>query len=437
MKYLIKARIEVEGLVNKHDIIGAIFGQTENLFGEEFDLRELQERGRIGRVQVDIKHQGSRTVGEITVPSNLDRVETALIAAMLESVEKVGPYRARIQVYDIIDVRAEKIKKIVERAKEILRIWSLEKTPDLKEVLREISEAVKRGEVISYGPEGLPAGPDVEKSDEIIIVEGRADVINLLRYGYRNVIALEGARGKIPETIIKLAKTKKAIAFVDGDHGGDLILWELLRSADIDYVARAPPGKEVEDLTGKEIARALRNLIPAKEYREILERKMKGLERPRKEAKEAAAAQVVVQPPTPPQPAPQPAKVAEKPQQVAAAAVAPEKAKQPVTQVEVERIEVPQQVLEEIKKLSGTLEAVLYDEKWNVVDRVPVREVYSLLEKMEPGKVYAIVYDGIVTQRMLDLAVEKGVKVLIANRVGSIEKRPKGVTILTFSDLAS
>ncbi len=437
MKYLIKARIEVEGLVNKHDIIGAIFGQTENLFGEEFDLRELQERGRIGRVQVDIKHQGSRTVGEITVPSNLDRVETALIAAMLESVEKVGPYRARIQVYDIIDVRAEKIKKIVERAKEILRIWSLEKTPDLKEVLREISEAVKRGEVISYGPEGLPAGPDVEKSDEIIIVEGRADVINLLRYGYRNVIALEGARGKIPETIIKLAKTKKAIAFVDGDHGGDLILWELLRSADIDYVARAPPGKEVEDLTGKEIARALRNLIPAKEYREILERKMKGLERPRKEAKEAAAAQVVVQPPTPPQPAPQPAKVAEKPQQVAAAVAAPEKAKQPVTQVEVERIEVPQQVLEEIKKLSGTLEAVLYDEKWNVVDRVPVREVYSLLEKMEPGKVYAIVYDGIVTQRMLDLAVEKGVKVLIANRVGSIEKRPKGVTILTFSDLAS
>ncbi len=437
MKYLIKARIEVEGLVNKHDIIGAIFGQTENLFGEEFDLRELQERGRIGRVQVDIKHQGSRTVGEITVPSNLDRVETALIAAMLESVEKVGPYRAKIQVYDIIDVRAEKIKKIVERAKEILRIWSLEKTPDLKEVLREISEAVKRGEVISYGPEGLPAGPDVEKSDEIIIVEGRADVINLLRYGYRNVIALEGARGKIPETIIKLAKTKKAIAFVDGDHGGDLILWELLRSADIDYVARAPPGKEVEDLTGKEIARALRNLIPAKEYREILERKMKGLERPRKEAKEAAAAQVAVQPPTPPQPAPQPAKVAEKPQQVAAAAAAPEKAKQPVTQVEVERIEVPQQVLEEIKKLSGTLEAVLYDEKWNVVDRVPVREVYSLLEKMEPGKVYAIVYDGIVTQRMLDLAVEKGVKVLIANRVGSIEKRPKGVTILTFSDLAS
>ena len=432
MKYLVKAKIEVDGLVNKHDIIGAIFGQTENLFGEEFDLRELQERGRIGRVQVDIKHQGSRTVGEITVPSNLDRVETALIAAMLESVEKVGPYRARIQVYDIIDVRAEKLKKIIERAKEILRIWSLEKTPDLKEVLREISESVKRGEVISYGPEGLPAGPDVDKSDEIIIVEGRADVINLLRYGYRNVIALEGARGKIPETIIKLAKTKKAIAFVDGDRGGDLILWELLRSADIDYVARAPPGKEVEDLTGKEIARALRNLIPAKEYREILERKMRG-EKPKHEEK-----------PAPPKLPPAEEKLVEKAEKVTAAPPPPpkaetvvEKPEKPAVQVEVERIELPQRVLEEVKKLAGTLEAVLYDSQWNPIQKVPVREVYNVLEKAEPGKIYAIVYDGIITQRMLDLAAEKGVKLLIANRIGSIEKRPKGVSLLTFNDLSA
>ena len=432
MKYLIKAKAVVDGLVNKHDIIGAIFGQTENLFGEEFDLRELQERGRIGRVQVDVRHQGSKTYAEITVPSNLDRVETALIAAMLESVEKVGPYPARIQVYDIIDVRAEKIKKIVERAKEILRIWSLEKTPDLREVLREVSEAVKRGEVISYGPEKLPAGPDVDKSDEIIIVEGRADVINLLRYGYRNVIALEGARGKIPETIIRLAKTKKAIAFVDGDRGGDLILWELLRSADIDYVARAPPGKEVEDLTGKEIARALRNLMPAKEYKEILERKMRGkVERvekpPRPEKKEkeeqppAAPEAAVEKPalPTQPQPPVQP------------------RPTEGVEQVEVERIELPAEILETIKSLPGTLEAVLYDKEWKPIQKLSVRELFDALEKAEPGSVYAIVYDGIVTQRILDLAAAKGVKLIIANRLGSIEKRPQGIGILTFSDISS
>ncbi len=413
MKYLIKAKIEVEGLVNKHDIIGAIFGQTENLFGEEFDLRELQDRGRIGRVLVDIKHQNTKTYGEITIPSNLDRVETALLAAMIETVEKVGPYKARIRVYDIIDVRAEKIKKIIDRAKEILRIWSLEKTPDLREVLREISEAVKRGEVISYGPEGLPAGPDVDKSDEIIIVEGRADVINLLRYGYRNVIALEGARGKIPETIIKLAKTKKAIAFVDGDHGGDLILWELLRVADIDYVARAPPGKEVEDLTGKEIARALSNLIPAREYLAILEKKFrprKEKQKPIQEVKEKPAPQ----PPSPPKPL-----------------------AQPVIQVEVEKVELPEPVIEQIKQLSGTLEALVYDKNWSLLEKVSVRDVYNFLERIEPGKAYAVIYDGIVTQRMLDLAAEKQIKLIIANRLGSIEKRPRDVIVLTFNDVIS
>jgi DNA primase len=413
LKYLIKAKIEVEGLVDKHDIIGAIFGQTENLFGEEFDLRKLQDRGRIGRVQVDIKHEGTRTVGEVTVPSNLDRVETALVAAMLETVEKVGPYRAQIRVYDIIDVRAQKIKRIIERAKEILRIWSLEKTPDLKEVLREISEVTRKSEVIEYGPEKLPAGPDVDKSDEIIIVEGRADVINLLRYGYRNVIALEGARGKIPETIIKLARTKKAIAFVDGDHGGDLILWELLKVADIDYVARAPPGKEVEELTGKEIARALKNLIPAREYLKLLEKKF-GVKREKPEAKPAAEA-AVEKPPAPP------ARPAEE---------------KPTVQIEVETFEIPQKVVEEIKGLSGTLEAILYDKEWKPVERVAVRDVYNVLEKMEPGKVYAVAYDGIVTQRMLDIAVEKQVKLLIANRIGNIERRPQGVSILTFSDLS-
>jgi DNA primase len=402
VKYLIKARVEVEGPVDRHDIIGAIFGQTEHLFGEEFDLRELQERGRLGRIQVDVRHEGSKTIGEVSVPSNLDRVETALVAAMLESVDRVWPYRARIEVKDIIDVRAEKIKKIVERAKEILRTWTLEKTPDLKEVLKEISEALKRAELISYGPEGLPAGPDVDKSHEIIIVEGRADVINMLRYGYRNVIALEGARGRIPETIIKLAREKKAIAFVDGDHGGDLVLLELLRVADIDYVARAPPGKEVEELTGKEIARALKNLIPAKQYLEILEKKL-GVRRVKAEEK-------------PTQPTQKPEAAAE---------------------VQAEVIEIPAQIASVVKELEGTLEAILFNSEWKQISRVAVKDLYNVIASSEPGSIYAVVYDGIVTQRILEAAAQKNVKVIIAAKIGSVERRPPGVKILTFADLLS
>lgn len=43
-KYVVEARFTVEGVVEKPDVIGAIFGQTEGLFGPDLDLRELQKR---------------------------------------------------------------------------------------------------------------------------------------------------------------------------------------------------------------------------------------------------------------------------------------------------------------------------------------------------------------------------------------------------------
>jgi len=392
MKYLVKARIEVEGIVEKSDVIGAIFGQTEGLFGPQFDLKELQDKGRIGRIYVDLRTQGSRTVGELSIPSNLDRVETALIAAMIESVERVGPYPAKIRVVEIKDMRVEKIKRIVERAKDILRKWSLEKTPDLKEVLYELEEAIKIPEVAEYGPEKLPAGPDIDKVDTVIIVEGRADVINMLRYGHRNVIAIEGAKEKIPKTIIELCKRKKCIAFVDGDHGGELVLKELLRTVKLDYIARAPPGKEVEELTGKEIAKALKNMIPVEQYKVLIEK-------PKPPTVEETK-------PTPP--------VVEKVETI---------------------VSLPEEVVNEAKKLSGTLEAILYDRNWKVISKVPVRDLYTTLTNMEPNKIYSIIFDGVITQRLIDIAEEKGVKIIIGARVGNIVKRPFNVELLTLSDI--
>lgn len=390
MKYLIKAKFEVEGIVEKSDVIGAIFGQTEGLLGEEYDLRDLQDKGRIGRIQVDLKTQNTKTYGTITIPSNLDRVETALLAALIEIVDRIGPYSAKISVEEIIDLRAEKIKKIVNRAKDILRKLVREKTPDVKEILREISKSVKPPELVTYGPENLPAGPDVDTSDTIILVEGRADVINLLRYGYTNVIALEGAGSKIPETIIKLCKTKKVIAFLDGDHGGDLILKELLKVAKIDYVARAPQGREVEELTGKEINRALKNAIPVGNYI----KKVKG-----RVSEES--------PPT------------------------VRKEEKVIT------INIPDNVIKVIKELEGTLKAKLYDEKWNIITEMPVRNLVTELPNMETGKVYAIVMDGVITQRVVDMALEKNIKLIIGARIGGITKKPLNMTILSFNEVLS
>ena len=391
MKYLIRARIEVEGSVEKSDIIGAIFGQTEGLFGPDFDLRDLQDKGRIGRIIVDIKRHGNKTVGEVLVPSNLDKAETALVAAMLEFVDKVGPFNAKIKIVDIIDVRYERIRKIKERAKEILQRWLKEKTIDVKEIINEIEEAVRIASMIYYGPERLPAGPDVDKSDTLIIVEGRADVLNLLRYGYRNVIAIEGAKGEIPETIVKLSKSKKnVIAFVDGDRAGDMILKELIRVAKIDYVAKAPQGREVEELTGKEIAKALKSAVPVKTY-------LQQLEAAKAEAKAA---------PTP-----------------------------EVEAAEVGAIQIPQHVVENIKELRGTLEAILYNNEWKPVDKVPVKDIVEYLIRSEGKNIYAIVMDGIITQRVVDAASVRGVKLIIGARTGVISKMPSELTLLTYDDV--
>ncbi|HIQ03735.1 MAG TPA: DNA primase, partial [Desulfurococcales archaeon] len=326
----------------------------------------------------------------ITIPSNLDRVETALLAALIEIVDRIGPYSAKISVEEIIDLRAEKIKKIVNRAKDILRKLVREKAPDVKEILREISKSVKPPELVTYGPENLPAGPDIDTSDTIILVEGRADVINLLRYGYTNVIALEGAGSKIPETIIKLCKTKKVIAFLDGDHGGDLILKELLKVAKIDYIARAPPGKEVEELTGKEINKALKNATPVGNYI----KKVKG-------------------------------KVSEETQPIV------RKEEKAIT------INIPDNVIKVIKELEGTLKAKLYDEKWNIITEMPVRNLVTELPNIEAGKVYAIVMDGVITQRVIDMALEKNIKVIIGARIGGITKKPLNMIILSFNEVLS
>ncbi|MEM1645057.1 MAG: DNA primase DnaG [Ignisphaera sp.] len=427
VKYVIRAKIEVEGTVDKSDVIGAIFGYTEGIFGEEFDLRELQDKGRVGRINVELKQQEGKSVGEILIPSNLDRVETALLASLIECVERVGPYSAKIQIIDIVDVRAERIKKIIDRASEIAKKYFVERAPDIKEILNKITENVRSAEMIFYGPEKLPAGPDIDKSDTIIIVEGRADVQNMLRYGYRNVIALEGAHGaKIPETIIKLAAKKTAILFVDGDRAGELIARDVIRIADIDYVARAPPGKEVEELTAKEIAKALKNAVPVKQFLEQLEKKTVDvsevetkslIQQPIMQTLEVTESIPIQQAPI--------QTSQQMPQQIAV--------EKPIEGV----IEIPVNIIEEGKRILGNLEALLYDDQWNIVERVPVRDLVDKLSQIEYGKVQAIIFDGIITQRLLDTASSKGVKLIIGVRLGNVAKKPDSIITMTFNDILS
>ncbi|MDJ0271662.1 MAG: DNA primase DnaG [Candidatus Caldarchaeum sp.] len=373
-KYVIEARIEVDGPVDKNDVVGAVFGQTEGIFSSDLDLRELQKTGRIGRIEINVTTQGNKAVGKIIVPTSLDKYTTSLIAAMIESIDRVGPYQARAVIEKIEDTRLEKRKRIIERAKEILAAWEKQKVPENDLILRELEDAIVKTKVSEYGPEKLPAGPDVDSSDELIIVEGRADVINLLRYGYRNTIAVEGV--KIPKSIAGLTKRKKrVIAFLDGDRGGDLILQELLQNCKIDAVARAPYGKEVEQLTAREIHEALEHAVPPSEALR---------------AKEMAAG--------------------------------------------AERKTVPTELKNYVKQVDGTLSAVLLDQNFNEIQRMPVSELVTKFGEHKDAKY--VVFDGVVTQRLVDLAASLESDVyLVGARVGDVQNKPPNVHIYTTSEL--
>lgn len=266
-KYMVKAKINADGVVEKPDVVGAIFGQTEGLLGDELDLRDLQKSGRIGRIEVEITSKGGKSEGIIYMSSSLDQVETVILASALETVDRVGPCKASIHVLGIEDVRITKREKVVERAKELLNELIKQSKGSSVDLTDSVRQSVQVEEITTYGKDRCPAGPNVSDSEAIIIVEGRSDVLNLLKAGIKNAIAVEGTN--IPKTVQELSRERVATAFVDGDRGGELILRELFQVADVDFVARAPRAHEVEELTAKQIVKCLRNKMPGDQYMEM------------------------------------------------------------------------------------------------------------------------------------------------------------------------
>jgi DNA primase len=263
IKYSIIADFTADGPFQKPDVIGALFGQTEGLLGSDMELRELQKEGKIGRIEVELVTEGGKTTGEIVIPSALDKTETTIIAASLETIDKIGPTDAKITIRDVSDVRGSKRDYIMERAKALLA-GIKNQGMDSTEMGTEIRESTRTAKVVSYGPESLAAGPNIDDEKELIVCEGRADVVNLLKHGINNVIGMQGTR--FPKTIATLGETKELTLFVDGDRGGNLIAQNVFDNAKVVYIAQAPDGKEVEELTQKECLQALRKKVPAKVF---------------------------------------------------------------------------------------------------------------------------------------------------------------------------
>ncbi|NYT07156.1 MAG: DNA primase [Methanomicrobiales archaeon] len=392
-KYLIHLYLEAEGVVEKPDVVGAIFGQTEGLLGEDLDLRDLQRTGRVGRIDVQVSSKKGETKGDIFIASSLDRAETAILAASLETIDRVGPCVARVKVVSIEDIRVSKRRKIVDRAKELL-IGSFEEGAiDSTELIDNVRESMRIEKISTIGEEKIPAGPNVLDSDAIIVVEGRADVINLLRYGIKTAVAVEGTN--IPRAIIDLCEKKTATAFFDGDRGGDLILQELLQVAEIDFVAYSPRGKSVEDMSRKEIIKALRNKVPVEYVRD-------------QETEEEDA---------------------EAPELPAEAAPPKRPGKPPAAKKRSER----QQTLgDQIDAVRGRRIARFLSADLSVIREAKPDEVEKAAEELN-GDIAGLVTDGEVNQRVLDLMVSKGLEYVAARDFKGIIKRPLTIRLLKIS----
>jgi DNA primase len=406
-KYLIHLHIEAEGVVEKPDVVGAIFGQTEGLLGEDLDLRDLQRTGRVGRIDVQISSRKGETKGEIFIASSLDRAETAILAASLETIDRVGPCVARVNVESIEDIRVTKRKKIVSRAKEILISSFEEGSIDSNDLIDSVRETMRVEKLSVIGEDKIPAGPNVLDSDAIIIVEGRADVINLLRYGIKNAVGVEGTN--ISQIIIDLCEKKTATAFLDGDRGGDLILQELLQVAEIDYVAFAPRGKSVEDLSRKEIIKALRNKVPVEYVREQFV--------PESEDQEPAGEKA------------RPDQAAGGPRKETEGQAAPPRKKGSLKKRPEPEEKRPRTLGDEINAVRGKKIARFFSSDLRIVLEAQPDMLETAAGQLD-GDVTGLVTDGEVNQRILDLMVSKGLEYIAAREFRGIIKRPLTIRLI-------
>ena len=399
-KYLIHINIEAEGVVEKTDVVGAIFGQTEGLLGEDMDLRDLQRSGRVGRIDVTLTSKHGKTAGDLYIASSLDRAETAILAAALETIERIGPCVSRISVEGIEDLRAIKRRKIVDRAKELLMESFDEVGLSTNEILAEVREASRIVKITAIGDERLPAGPTVLESDAIIILEGRADVLNLLRCGIKNTVAVEGT--KVPEIVAELSRKKNTTVFVDGDRGGDLILKELLQVADVDFVAFSPRGRSVEDMTRKEIIKSLRNKVPADVVRaqvaknEPLSDLVFEITAPEDEGDPVAQSEPVI-----------PEAVEEKPEP-----------KEPISSVEGHA-----------EYMKGTGRARVLNSDAVILGDYTIKELEDILPRLDDDAA-GIIVDSSVGQKFVDAAYKKGIKYIAAREFTGIVHRPAGIRLI-------
>ncbi|HIH52122.1 MAG TPA: toprim domain-containing protein, partial [Nanoarchaeota archaeon] len=285
---------------------------------------------------------------------------------------------AQIEIERIEDVRGNKRDYIIERAKKLM--MGIEGSTDSRDISNQIKDSTKIAGIKDYGKNNLASGGDLE-GNEIIVVEGRADVVNLVRAGINNVIGMNGT--KLPDEIKELGKTKEITLYVDGDRGGRLIAQNVCENANVKYIAVAPDGKEVEELTSKEILMNLRKRVPAKEFLSNFFDKKPFYTREEKD--------------------------------------------ESVKEAEIQKIEINDIEKKKLKEISdflkGTEKASLLGKDLEELRTISARSVSGSLRRTKG--VVAIVIDGTATNAIIGSAEESNIQVIVAKNFQTTDTKIK------------
>ncbi len=455
---IIHISIEIAGRVTQSDIIGAVFGQTEQVLVEDLDLRKLQKEGKLGRIEVETQYNDEGSIGTITIPSHMDNTNTVIIAAALETIEKIGPCKATAKVRDIENINGLKVREIVAHAKQVLQKF-MEVSIDSQELIDKVNDEMRMEQAEKYGEEGVLCGPKIENYEELIFVEGGEELRNMLKNGIKNVVAFEDLSKR--KTLTELGEKKEIIVFVD--KGREYLVKRLMEFADIDNFSTPEDYKKIKEMGSKELHKALRGYVSAEQIGARRESSYNNYNAPRESMPQRRAPEQVrderspqampqatpgnfVASPRPPQQVNAQRPVQPTPERERCARVGRDRWNRGGDRGEMggrgapprreygrndrderrdfkPRYEVPEHISSLLKTKKGELkegETYVLDKEFNVLGKLPVSELSSTLGSL--NNVRALVYNGNVDNNLISVAEKNRIEFVAGNSCESTSR---------------
>jgi DNA primase len=244
-------KFQIAGIVNRNDILGTLYKKT-NTLGSEYGLSSLNQRKKLGLISINLFNdtKSNETTGQIKVPMKADEKTACLICAIIQTIDKVGSYKAIFRFRDFQQESTNLVVKIVKRAKNIYQTKLLKYKQGISEIIQSLFSNLMKIQIKEIHP-GIWIGPKYIESQEIYLLEGRADIVNLSKSGIYNTISVNGL--DTPKQIQNYILNKTLTCMFDKDRGGETILYNLSSKYKIDFYIDLPDNSKVQELAKSQV----------------------------------------------------------------------------------------------------------------------------------------------------------------------------------------